>query len=264
VFLAGTEPTHADTLYQLYQVNRETGKLATLFTPADLVEDRVFFVPPAEAELWARQAGIEPPPSDYDTYVAPPTRPEVWLAAPEAFALIRGAVTIRGSAEGDGFSVYRLRYGEGLNPRAWVQIGEDGTRPVHAATLGVWDTRRLDGLFTLQLMVVRDDGTVEAAYVPITVDNAAPEIYLVLPAAGSVFTWPDATDVLIQADVSDASGIARVEFYIDGERESLAVAEPWSYRWRLGAAGKHTVLAGATDAAGNVGESVPVDIIIER
>jgi membrane carboxypeptidase/penicillin-binding protein PbpC len=264
VFLAGTEPTHVDTFYQPYQINRETGKLATLFTPPDLIEDRVFFVPPPEAEPWARQAGIETPPTEYDTYAPPPGRPEVSLTSPEPFALVRGRVALRGSAEGDGFDVYRLRYGEGLNPRAWVQIGEDGLRPAHVATLGTWDTQGLDGLYTLQLMVVRADGAVEAAYVPVTIDNVAPEVDLVLPAADSVFTWPETTEVLIQVEASDANGVVHVEFYVDGKRISTVIEAPWSFRWPVGAAGRHTIQARATDAAGNIGESQSLDIIVER
>ena len=58
VFLPGSEPAQADTLYRPVQINRETGLLATVFTPSELVEDRVFMQVPAEAAAWAQQAGI--------------------------------------------------------------------------------------------------------------------------------------------------------------------------------------------------------------
>lgn len=264
VFLSGTEPTHADALYQPYEVDRETGKLATLFTPPELIEERVFFVPPPEAEQWARQAGIQPPPTDYDTYVAPSTNPEVMVTAPEPFTLVRGIVILRGNAEGKEFAVYRVRYGEGLNPRAWVQVGDDGTQPAHGDVLGRWDTGGLDGLYTLQLMVVRQDGTIEAASVPVAVDNLPPEIHLVLPAPGSVLAAAAAAGALIQAEVSDASGVVRVDFFVDGQRAGTATAEPWSLRWPLGPAGEHTVSARATDRAGNSSESEAVDFVVER
>jgi hypothetical protein len=111
---------------------------------------------------------------------------------------------------------------------------------------------------------VRADGAVEAAYVPVTIDNVAPEVELVLPAADSVFTWPETTEVLIQVEASDANGVARVEFYVDGKRISTVTEAPWSFRWPIGAAGRHTVQARATDAAGNIGESHSMDIIVER
>ncbi len=59
VFLDGTEPVAFDNLYQPFRVNRETGKLATFFTPIDLVEERVYFVPPPEA---VAQNRLAPPP----------------------------------------------------------------------------------------------------------------------------------------------------------------------------------------------------------
>lgn len=263
-FLAGTEPTRADTLYQPFPINRETGKLATLFTPPELVDERVFFVPPAEAEAWARQAGIEAPPTDYDTYAPPPSDPDVLVSSPAAFDEVRGEIPIRGTAAGDGFDVYRLRYGQGLNPRAWVQVGADGERPLREATLGRWDTGGLDGLFTLQLMVVRDDGTVKTAYIPVTVDNTPPEIRLVLPTPGSRFTWPDSREILIQAEVSDASGIVQVEFQVDGRTVGTSASEPWSFRWPLGLAGDHKVSARAVDRAGNVTDSETIQVVVER
>jgi hypothetical protein len=169
---------------------------------------------------------------------------------------------VRGNAEGEGFAVYRVRYGAGLNPRAWVQVGDDGTQPAHGAVLGLWDTIDLDGLYTLQLMVVRQDGTIETASVPVAVDNLPPEIHLVLPAPDSVFAASEA--VLIQAEVGDASGVVRVDFFVDGERVGAATAEPWSLRWPPGVAGEHTLSARATDRAGNSSESEAVDFVVER
>ncbi|HET7010227.1 MAG TPA: transglycosylase domain-containing protein [Anaerolineales bacterium] len=264
VFVAGTEPTHADSLYQPYLVNRETGKLATLYTPADLVEERVYFVPPPEAEAWARLAGIEPPPTEYDTYVAPPANPDVTILEPEPFALLRGNVSVRGSAKGEDFDVYRVRYGRGLNPREWVQIGEDGTRPVVRASLAQWNTTELDGLYTLQLVVVRSDGTIHAAVVPVTIDNQAPVVSLILPEPETVFTWPDTAEILLQAQVADAVGVVRVDFLVDGAVVGTTPSEPWSMRWPLGRAGEHRLTATATDEAGNVGVSEVVVIVIER
>ncbi|OGT27506.1 MAG: hypothetical protein A2Z17_06745 [Gammaproteobacteria bacterium RBG_16_66_13] len=264
VFLAGTEPTHADSLYQPFLVNRETGKLATLFTPTDLVEERVYFVPPPEADTWARLTGIEPPPTEYDAYTVPPASATVGITQPEAFSLLRGIVAVNGSAEGDGFVVFRLRYGRGLNPREWIQVGDEGRRPVHHQTLARWDTTDLDGLYTLQLMVVRTDGTIESAYVPVTVDNQLPDVSLVLPEADAHFVWPDAREVLLQAEVADSVGIARVDFYVDGLWVGTAETEPWSMRWPLGGEGGHLLTARATDQAGNATLSEAVAINVER
>ena len=62
IFLKGSEPVQTDSLYQTFQVNRETGQLATVFTPADMVEERVYLVVPADAMEWARETGVPIPP----------------------------------------------------------------------------------------------------------------------------------------------------------------------------------------------------------
>lgn len=264
VFVVGTEPTHYDTLYQPFRINRETGKLATLFTPLDLVEERVYLIPPPEAAEWARAAGIEQPPQEYDTIYQQAYDPEVTITSPEAFAMLRGEVEVRGAAHPEGFQYFRLQYGQGLNPTRWVQIGEDAARPVQAGMLGRWDTSGLSGLYTLQLLVVREEGRVATAAVPVTVDNLPPAIRLVSPEEGQVFQWPADEEVILQAEVSDDIQLARVEFYIDGRGVATATAPPYSTRWPVGESGEHVIFVRAYDAAGNRAESDRVTITVRR
>ena len=61
VFVAGTEPVAYDNIWQAFQVNRETGKLATVYTPRELVEEKVYQILPAEAADWMQDAGVEQP-----------------------------------------------------------------------------------------------------------------------------------------------------------------------------------------------------------
>jgi membrane peptidoglycan carboxypeptidase len=117
VFIQGTEPTHYDTLYQPFRVNRETGKLATLFTPLDLVEERVYLVPPPEAAAWAEAAGIEQPPQEYDTLTSHPADLLVNITAPIALRRWCGQIPIDGAIPED-FTSYRLQYGQGSTRRA--------------------------------------------------------------------------------------------------------------------------------------------------
>ncbi|MGD8404703.1 MAG: transglycosylase domain-containing protein, partial [Anaerolineales bacterium] len=53
VFTDGSQPTQPDNLYRTYEINRETGFLATVFTPPQLVEERVYLAFPPEARDWA-------------------------------------------------------------------------------------------------------------------------------------------------------------------------------------------------------------------
>ncbi|MCU0499585.1 MAG: transglycosylase domain-containing protein [Anaerolineae bacterium] len=57
-FIPGTEPTEYDRFYQVFRVDRFTGRLADPTTPADRVEERVLVVLPQEAQAWARQHGL--------------------------------------------------------------------------------------------------------------------------------------------------------------------------------------------------------------
>jgi hypothetical protein len=171
VFTNGNEPTQVDTLYRAYYVNRETGSLATVFTPPQLVEKRVYMIVPLEAKEWALAAGIPVPPDSYDAIQPPPRNPAVNISAPELFAQVQGKVQILGTAAGADFVSYRLQVGKGLNPQEWIQIGSDESNPVENGQLGEWDTTGLSGLYAVQLIVVRTDQRVETAVTQVTIEN---------------------------------------------------------------------------------------------
>jgi hypothetical protein len=266
VFLAGTEPTHADTLYRPFRVNTETGHLATFFTPLDQVEERVYFVPPPEAEAWATAVGLtERPPQEYDRIPLPDsTDPYADISAPVYFEFVSDEVEVRGSAGGDDFASYSLHAGQGLDPQAWLQIGEARAAPVSAGILGRWDTDGLNGVCILRLTVVREDGSVALAAVPLTVDNRPPEVEIVLPAAGATYSVPGSNEVPIQAEATDETGLARVVIYVDGRLVTTRTTTPWSVRWPLGSAGEHVIRARAFDVAGNWADSDEVTISVVR
>ncbi|MCX6035087.1 MAG: hypothetical protein NTV38_08940, partial [Chloroflexi bacterium] len=143
VFLDGRQPVQADTLFQTFQINLETGLLATVFTSPELVETRTYMVVPPQARLWAASAGIATPPTAYDTLQTPLVSPDVHITSPGMFADRRGRIEILGSAAGADFVSYRLEYGQGLYPQTWVQIGTDSTTPLTERVLGEWDTTGL-------------------------------------------------------------------------------------------------------------------------
>ncbi len=262
VFIDGTEPTSYDTLYQPLRINRETGKLATLFTPIDLVEERVYMIPPAAASAWAQASGIEKPPTEYDTYLAGEARsPQANITRPEMFETVRGKVTLRGAANMPDFEYYRLQYGLGLNPARWIQIGSDSRAPVASGTLAVWDTAGLEGLYSVQLVVVYGEGQVIADAVQVTVDNAAPRVRLVLPQPGTADDVAAGDPLVIEAEIFDEMDLARVDVLIDGEVIGTMLEAPYSLRWTA-QAGEHTISVRAVDRAGNSGESTPVRVVV--
>ena len=256
VLILGNEPTQADTLYQSMQVNRETGYLATVFTPPELVEERVYMIVPLEARTWAESAGIPMPPTAYDVIQQSPVLPDAHITAPALFAEVRGMVEITGTAAGADFAYYRLEYGRGLNPQAWVQIGADVSTPVEEGTLAEWDTSGLNGLYALRLLVVRTDNRVEMAVTQISIDNTQPQVAILYPTEGQTFSHRQDKRITFQVQASDAY-LARVEFYVDDILVGEVTVAPFSLAWTT-STGQHTLHVVAYDRAGNQGEATVV------
>lgn len=169
VFLNGSEPTQADNLYREFAINRETGLLATVFTPPELIDNRIYLVYPDEARAWAQSAGFDIPPTTYDAIQAPPVNPNVNITFPALFAEVSGVVQIIGTASGENFVSYRVQVGKGLNPQEWIQLGGEYTTPVEGNLLAEWDTTGLSGLYAVQLIVARENQIVESAVIQVTI-----------------------------------------------------------------------------------------------
>ena len=169
VFLDGSEPIQADNLYREFGINRETGLLATVFTPPELIENRVYMIVPETARDWALSAGLEIPPTSYDAIQSPPVNPTANITEPKLFAEVSEVVKIVGTASGDNFSYYRVQVGKGLNPTEWIQLGSDAIIPVENGVLAEWDTKGLSGLYAVQLLVVKSDQVVDTAVIQVTI-----------------------------------------------------------------------------------------------
>jgi hypothetical protein len=237
LFLQGSEPTSFDHLYQPYRLNQETGKLATLFTPLDLIEERVYFVPPPEAADWAAQIGLEQPPQEYDSLAQLEIgSEEAQIQSPAALALESG-------------QSYRLQYGPGLDPGRWVQIGQDQPAPVEQGLLGVWDSEGLNGLYTLQLVVVLEGGEIRSAAIPISLDNQAPDLQLESPAPNARLQAGE--EVFIEMRVEDAFGVASVTVFVDQVLIARLTTGPYAVRWIPEEAGEYDLTIRARDNVGN-------------
>lgn len=256
VFLAGSEPIQTDYLYQVYQINRETGRLATVFTPPELVEARVYLVVPQQAAKWAESAGLDIPPDSYDViYAPPPVSPGVQISMPEMFSHVSGEISLIGSAYGADFSFYRVQIGQGLNPQSWIQLGESSAIPVEGGLLSKWDTRGLSGLYVLRLQVVYEGQRVETALLQVTIDNQPPVVNALNPFEGDSLQAQPGSSVVLQADVSDDLVLDRVEFYIDGQLVTSLLQPPFTTVWSA-KLGEHTMRIRAYDLAGNLSEAV--------
>ncbi|HET6845734.1 MAG TPA: transglycosylase domain-containing protein [Anaerolineales bacterium] len=172
IFLSGNEPTQSDTLFRKVAVNRDTGLLATVFTPAQLVEERVFMQVPEAALEWAKSSNIAIAPTSYDAIQAAPIDPSVNITSPDMFAVVNGQVQIQGTAFGEDFQRYRVLVGKGLNPQEWTTVGNESIDPVERGLLATWDTTGLNGLYAIQLQVIRSDQRVDTAVIQVTVGGS--------------------------------------------------------------------------------------------
>lgn len=251
VFLHGSEPTSPDTLFQRLKINRENGLLATINTPPELVEERVYLMVPPEAAQWAAQAGLPVPPQTYDNLTLQEnTSPQVHIGAPMPFAYVSGQVSIEGAASGEGFESYRVQVGEGLNPRSWVQIGETHTAPVEDGVLAIWDTSGLDGVYTIQLVVTRANQRLETAALQVTVDNQPPEVHILGLEEGEDVSASSVENLIFQAQVSDNLQVDGVRFVLNGQTLDTRTSPPYQTLWKV-RVGRYTLDVIATDAAGN-------------
>ncbi len=250
VFLEGNQPTRLDALYQQFAINRETGRLATVFTPLELIDEQVFLVVPPEALAWAQANGVPLPPDDYDTIQALPVYEFTRLTTPENFSYASGLVEFRGTAGGDDFQSYRLQAGEGLNPDRWIQIGEESTQPVEDGILGVWDTTGLEGLYAVRLVTERAGQLVETAILQLTIDNIPPDATLVSAEILGEIKANTRGEYLFQVRVEDNIGIGAVRWYIDEMLVEERLQAPYSAYLSL-IPGSYSLQAEAVDWAGN-------------
>ena len=256
VFLEGSQPTSTDPLFKRISVNRETGRLATVFTPPELIVEKVYLVVPPQYREWAKKTGFPIAPTEYDTIQVSPDNPGVIISNPAIFSYLRGKSQILGTAQIDNFNQYRLEIGQGLNPDQWVQIG-GGNSPVEGGRLGEWDSEGKEGLYAIRLIVIDNDQQFDTAVIQVAVDNSPPITMIPHPQNGMVIDSGENPVVTLRAEVSDSSGINRVEWWLDNERIGVRYQEPFVYSWNV-SPGDHTLVIRAFDLAGNMGESEPV------
>ena len=251
IFIAGFEPRQTDHLFQTYLINEQTGRLATVFTPLELVKEQRFLTVPPEAQGWALAEGIPLPPKEYDRIEAPlQSSDKAQILSPKMFSYVRGVVEIIGTAGGEDFQYYRLQVGEGLFPRHWIQIGKDTSTPVKESTLGIWDTQGFSGLYTLQLQVVSKENRVQTALLQLIVDNTPPDLTIIFPQSGSTYSVKETPTMTFQIQGADDLGIQRVEVSLDGKKLQTITQPPYAFPWRTNP-GVHRLTVVIYDFAAN-------------
>lgn len=159
IFIPGTEPIAVDSIYREVALNRENGRLATIYTPSELIERQTFQIFPDEVAAWALANNIPQPPTEFDTIANVAAHDQYQLLSPKPFAIENGRVPLIGTIQAGRFTSYRLAYFPGLTPDALTIIADGLTDPKDNELLTMWDTSELDnGLYTILLTVFEGDG----------------------------------------------------------------------------------------------------------
>jgi hypothetical protein len=95
------------------------------------------------------------------------------------------------------------------------------------------------------------------------IDTTAPNTSLTAPTAGQTING----NVTLSANATDGaggSGVAKVDFLVDGNIVGTATSSPYQINWNSNSVptGNHTILAKATDLAGNVGTSPSIVVTV--
>jgi len=93
-------------------------------------------------------------------------------------------------------------------------------------------------------------------------DTVPPQTSITSPANGATVSGT----VTIQAQASDANGVIRVEFFVDGVLKGSDTTSPYTFSWDTTAAanGTHTLVTKAYDPSNNSGDSTPVSVSVSN
>jgi 1A family penicillin-binding protein len=180
IFAAGQGPVGPENdFHQFVRIDTSTNALATPYCPADVVEERYFYVLPGqEGQKWAQEHNIPQPPADLCPVHSGPA--EVALFQPMPGEAVSEEVYVVGRANMPDFDHYVVEYGEGQDPIGWGQVSGPVYAPVDSGLLAVWDVRPLaDRDYTLRVVVYDHLGNGVEARTWVVVQNPTPTWTLV-------------------------------------------------------------------------------------
>jgi len=178
--------------------------------------------------------------------------PDVSFASPAQGATVSGLATVSVDAS-DASGIDRVRL---------LVDGQEIVTLTSAPYSLAWDTTRVaNGTHTLAAQAYDAYGNMAEATVSVQVQNAdvtPPTVSLTSPADGSTF----GDRLTIAGKASDASGIAKVECYINGQLKAVRYTTDFSATFftKYFRSGCYTVFAKAYDKAGNVAQTPTVRV----
>lgn len=198
--------------------------------------------------------GLSEPPSVEDI-----TAPVVGFASPTPAATVSGTVRVEVNAT-DAFGVESIELSVG-----GVELSASSASPL----VFDWDTSAVvNGEHTLEARARDASGNVGRATVTVTVqggidDLEPPVVRITSHQDGATLSG---TEVIVEAEATDDSGVVRVELLFSGYSAFRASAPP--YRFTVNTSffpeGAYTLAAKAVDRAGREGFSTPISVTITK
>jgi len=183
------------------------------------------------------------------------TPPAVDISAPGNNVQVSGTVTISGSAS-DNTGVTKMElYDNGAlvfagnqTPFSYNWNSVTAANGSHLLTVKAFDVAGNIGSATVSVQVVND--------------FSAPVVAIASPANGGTV----GATVNVSATATDDIGVTLVEFYVDGILQSSDNSAPYGFNWNTAALanGPYSVIAKAYDAAGRIGQSASVSVIVSN
>jgi len=230
LFVAGTEPTISDNVWQAFDIDRESGLLAGPTTPPERIEKRVFQILPREAADWVRESGLAQPPTEKSSARLEDFDPDSAIISPTVGSYIGGQLDIIGNARGGPF---KLEIGAGPEPAEWTLVGAERGDEVQNGVLQRLDTYALaEGPYTIRLTVNRGDGP-KVTTLPVTIDNTPPTIVVTEPKADRLYVMEEDEQINVNALANDNMTVGRVVFTIDGQGFGESTVSPYNQRWEI-------------------------------
>ena len=184
------------------------------------------------------------------------TAPAVSIASPAPGAVLSGAVSVAATAT-DAVGVTKVEFlldgalqaTNTTSPYSWSWATTAAANGSHALTAKAYDA-------------AGNVGASAAVSVTVSNDTTAPAVSITSPAAGAAVSGT----VSVAAAATDAVGVTKVEFLLDGVLQATDTASPYAWSWATAgsANGSHALTAKAYDAAGNVGASASVGVTVNN
>jgi subtilisin family serine protease len=184
------------------------------------------------------------------------TLPTVLISAPGNGASVSGTVPVQGTAS-DNVGVTK------------IELDVDGAAAATVTSSPFsfsWNSAsKPNGSHTLTVKAFDAANNVGSTSVTVTVGNAAtvadttpPVVAITQPLAGTRVT----RNLTIAVSATDNVGVAHVSIYVDNVQLCNDTQAPYTCSWnpKKYSAGSHTITAKAWDAAGNVGQALPVTV----